>query len=341
MKIRDNRVMKVIMLMSLFVIGFCIASPVQAEEDAVGYYYEIAHPDNQVGTGNALNLKMTPGQSVNVPITLVSRSTKDIEVELSLNGARTNGSGGLEYGPSTFEKDRSMKIDLPEVAKVPESVKVPAKGKTTFDLTITMPKESFQGIVTGGLRFMQKNQEKSESNKDAQVVNKLALLVGVTLFNDETKVAPKLDLLKVEAGLSNYRNSFILSIANQTPTLVKGLTLEANITEQGKEEKLYDSFKNLMQMAPNAVMNYPISLGGDNMKAGNYTAHVVMKDEGDNEWKWTKDFVVTKEKAKKLNDESVGITEEPRDWKLIAMAGVVILLVIVVIVLFIKNKKKK
>ena len=310
------------------------------QKSAVAYYYEIEHPENQVTTGNAINLKMTPGQKQSIPITLYSVSDKDMTIDLSLNGARTNGSGGLEYGPSNFEKDASMVVDLPEIAKVPESIDLPANQKVTFNLEINMPKEAYSGIVTGGLRFMERGQESSESNSGTEVVNKMAMLVGVTLFTDESVVEPKLDLLSAEAGLSNYHNSFNLKIANQAPKIMSKLVLTAEISKKGQKDVLYKSFKNLIKMAPNSIMNYPILLDGNLVEAGDYTANVVMEDSEGNEWKWTKDFTVTKEQANKLNDESVGIEEEPFDWKLVALGAVIVLLFILIVILLVKNKKK-
>ncbi|MGX7031213.1 DUF916 and DUF3324 domain-containing protein [Vagococcus zengguangii] len=327
------------MAMTIFVFN---EKPLAVDEvkSEIGYYYEIAHPENQVTKGNAINLKMAPGQEQKVPITVVSTSDQDIVVDLSLNGARTNGSGGLEYGPTEFAKDDSMVDDLPDIAKVPEFVEIPAKSKVTFDLEITMPKEKYSGIVTGGLRFMERDQESKGNNEGAEVVNKMAMLVGVTLFMDESPVEPSLDMLAVEAGLFNYHNSFNLKIANQAPKIMSKLTLSAEITRKGQKEILYKSFKNLIQMTPNSIMKYPILLDGNLIESGGYTANVIMEDDKDNKWEWNQDFTVTKEQAKKLNDESVGVTEEPTDWKLIALGGAVAALLLVIVFLIVKNKKK-
>lgn len=322
---------------------------VQADEvenavESTGYSYKINYPENQITPGGALKLKMNPKQEQEVTVELENYSDEEMTIDLSLNGARTNGNGVLEYGPSNFQKDKSMQYDLSDLVTIPDSVKVPAKGKTELVLAIKMPEVAYDGIVTGGIEMQKAGQvEASGDNKGGQtIVNKVAYLFGVTLSMTDKDVSPELELQKVYPELANYKNAIFLDIANTTAVKVENLTLDAVVTKKGSEEVLYESKKANMAMAPNTLMSYPISLAGEEMVAGKYTANVKASN-GEKEWTWTEEFDITDEEADKFNQGDVNIVQERGlNWKMIGAIVFAGLFVIVGIffLLRVMNKKK-
>lgn len=308
---------------------------------ATGFSKKVIHPENQVGEGEALNLLMKPGQKQQVEVEIENYGDKETTILVSLSGARTNGSGVIEYSKSDFKKDKTMEYDLSDVVKVPEEVKVPAKGKAMLVLDISMPDVEFDGIITGGIQLMEKGQEENKEKSAAAINNKMAFLFGVTLFNNQKEVQPDFTLRKAYAGQENYRNAMLVDIANTQPMIANLRTLNVDITNKGKKDVLYTRKKTDISMAPNTLMTFPISLNGELMQAGEYTAHVVLKGYG-KEWKWDQDFTVTDEQADKFNQSDVYVVQERGiNIKLVITIVVSVLVVIIVIYMIYRYITKK
>ena len=311
-----------------------------------GFYKEVEHPDNQITDGEALNLMMKPGQKQQVKVKIHNVTDEKIVVESKIAGARTNGNGGLEYSPTKLKKDKSMKYDLTDLVTIPSSVEVPAKGIADLVLDIAMPSTAYDGIVTGGIQLMEKDRAIETTDENGAVIeNKVAYLFGVTLQMTKTEVKPDFDLVSVEAGLQNYRNAIFINLSNTQSMISKDLTLTTEITGKGKTDVLYEKKKMDISMAPHSIMQFPVSLDGDVMKAGDYEAHVVLKGY-DQEWKWDKEFTITEEEADKFNQQDPYLVQERGlDWKMIGLiiGGVLLLVIIIMVILKAtkKNKKKK
>ncbi|MGX7024917.1 DUF916 and DUF3324 domain-containing protein [Vagococcus hydrophili] len=329
---------------SLFIgfIALFISYPIFASADAGGFTKKVQHPENQITSGEPLNLMMKPGQKQKVNVVLENLGEKETTIEVKLSGARTNGSGGLEYGPNTFKKDKSMKYDLADLVKVPAEVKIPGKSKENLVLDITMPETSYDGVVTGGIQLMEKGKDMGKTEENgALVTNKFAFLFGVTLHMTDKEVKPDFDLRSAKAGLANYRNAVFLDIGSTQAFLAKGMTLNAEITEKGKKEVLYQKKSADVSIAPNSLLSFPVTMDGDRMKPGDFTANVVLKGY-DKEWKWSKNFTITKEEADKFNQQDPYLVQERGlNWKMIALivGGVILLVVIVVVILKVTKKK--
>lgn len=331
-------------LISLF--GFVTTTNAAEKTSAMSFSKKVKHPENQITSGEALNLMMTPGQKQQVEVELQNYSDKEIEVESKITGARTNGNGGLEYSPNKFPKDKTMKYDLSDLLESPASVKVPPKGKANLVLNITMPDTAYDGIVTGGVQLMQKDHSIKSKEKDGSMINnKFAFVFGVTLRMTNNDVAPDFALRKVKAGTQNYRNSILIDVANVQSMIGENLAINAEITQKGKKEILYQKKKTEISIAPNSIMNYAVGLDGDRMRAGDYTANIVLKGYN-KEWKWKQDFKITDEEADKFNNEDPYLVQERGlDWKTIAIivGGVLVIAVIIIVVLKMtkKNTTKK
>lgn len=73
--------------------------------------------------------------------------------------------------------------------------------------------------------------------------------------------------------------------------------------------KCYIKKKTDISLAPNSKMDFPVTLDGDIMRAGEYTSHVVLKGD-DKEWKWDEDFTITDEEADRFNKQDPYLVQE-------------------------------
>ncbi len=318
---------------------------VKAEEDANsgGFTYELVKPDNHQG-GPALNLRLAAGEKQNLHFKLKNYAKTETVINIKIAGARTNNVGGLEYGPNKFKEDSSLKYDLTDLVKIPESITLQPEEEVEVPIEINMPEVGFDGVVLGGVQLQESDSENKEEKSEGQsVVNKLAYLFGMVISENDKKVTPKLSLKKVYPELSNYTNAIFVDMANTKATLINDMVTEVQIMKRGQSTSLYESKKTNMKMAPNSIIQYPVSLDRSKMVAGKYTAHISVVYDGQKK-SWTKDFAITTEEADKFNEQDVNLLQERGiDWKPIvfAVAGVVgIILVIVIIGKSIQGRKK-
>ncbi|WP_330932666.1 DUF916 and DUF3324 domain-containing protein [Enterococcus sp. BWR-S5] len=309
-----------------------------------GFTYEVILPENQLDKEvGYFDLQLAAGRKQTIQIKLTNPTNIETTLSVELSGAKTNSNGVIEYTSNEIENDASLKYDFMDVVKGPEEVVLAPGEERMLDLEVTMPEASFDGIITGGIQLRNiTNEEELDKQKEGTVINKFAYLIGVVLQQTDTEVTHDLALNKVYAGLNNYRNTIFVNFSNIQPAFVAEMTVDAQITKKGSKDVLYDTKKASMKMAPNSLIDFPVSMQGDRMVAGDYTAYITVTTEVDT-WTWEQDFTITNEEAEKYNEEDVGMIQETGiDWKLIAaiVAGVFVLVLIIYLVIRQVKKKK-
>jgi len=345
-----KRVFALLVLLYIFLTailaGNAYAEDANSKKDMGGFNFEVIHPENQVDKKTGyFDLKMTPGQKQVVQIKLTNPSDIETTISVKLNGAKSNSNGVIEYGPTVIENDASLKYDFVDIVKGPDEVKIPPKGEKTIDLDITMPESSYDGIITGGIE-MQNITNEEQKPQSGSILNKYAYLVGMILKETDTEVKPELSLNKVYANQKNYRNTVFVNFSNTQATFIEDMTVDVQVSGKGSDQVLYDTKKAAMRMAPNSMLDFPVSMQGERMVAGDYSAHIIVT-AGADRWEWDQDFTITDEEADKFNAEDVSLLQESKiNWTFIA--GIVGGLFVLVIVTFFivrkvgkKTKKKK
>lgn len=330
----------------LYILGMtAYAQVTYANEDTGNFNYKVIRPENQNGYANYFDLNMNPNQNQTVQIELTNITDKDLEIGISLNGAKTNSNGVLEFGPSKLEKDASLKYEFKDIVKGPEKVNIPPKGTVPLNLDIAMPAESYDGIITGGVQMqvIPSEETKKKEEKEQQIVNRYAFVVGIVLRETDTPVQPEVKFNKFYAGLTNYRNAVYANFSNVESEFLNNMSIDLQVTKKGSDEVLYDTTKTDMRMAPNSMINFPVEMNGERMEAGDYTGHILVKSN-DKKWEWSDDFTITQKEADKYNAQDVTLVQERGvDWKLIALivGGVFIVAIIVFVIIRVVKKKQK
>lgn len=318
------------------------------EAGVTGFTYEAIKPDNQVNTKvGYFDLRMKPGQEQTVQVNLKNPGDEEITIDISLNGAKTNMNGVLEYGPTDLENDASLKYDFVDLVKGPESVTIPAKSEKNLDLKITMPDVSYDGVIVGGIQLQQQTDDEEQQTSGTGIINKYAYLIAMVLSENDKKVEPELELNKVYPELNNFRNTIFVNYSNVTATFVDDMATEVQIMKKDNDKVLYETKKTGMRMAPNTMIDFPVSMEGDRMEPGDYRALITVIS-GEREWKWEQDFKITDEDADKFNNQDVDLTNEDGiNWIFVAaiiggvLAAAVIIFIIIRIIVKKKEAKKK
>lgn len=313
-----------------------------AEESELNFNVKPHFPASQVENSTSyFDLNLAADEKDTLGLTLTNSSSEEVTIKITAHTAYTNVNGVVEYGKTAAEKDPTLTYAMEELIEVPEPQTLAAGENRTIDIPIQMPKESFEGLLAGGLRIEEVREEtdNEEGSQGLAINNKFSFVIGVLASNNRSTVIPELELLDVFPDQLNYRNVFSATIQNTTATFVNRLEVDAVIRAEGKGEILYQSETEKMQMAPNSQFNYPIPLNGDAFRNGDYVATITARS-GEHEWTWDQKFTINQETASRLNRADVTV-DTSMNWWMIAASGLFILLLIVLIYLLIKRKKDK
>jgi len=246
----------------------------------------------------------------------------------------------VEYGKEAEEPDPTLVYNLGDLIQTPDVVTLePGETKELF-LNLTLPDESFEGLLAGGIRIEEVTKEEEATQQEGVAIkNKFSYLIGVVVSNDRSIVTPDLELLDVFADQLNYRNVFSATLQNFTPTFVNQLEVNAQIREHGNDEILYEAHRTGMQMAPNSHFHFPISLNGDRFRNGTYVLTLSARS-GEHEWSWDQTFTLDAQTSRQLNREDVMLTSSLNFWMILSI-GLGSLLFLILGYLIFKQQKNK
>ncbi|WP_208559714.1 DUF916 and DUF3324 domain-containing protein [Marinilactibacillus kalidii] len=326
----------------LMMIFFSTSDNVQANEDMLGFYIDPIFPDSQVEDSNSyFDLNIEPGEEETLEVK-VRNATSDVRnIEISSHTAFTNVHGVVEYGKTDENPDSSLSHKIEEVLEVPEQIELKGNEEKIISIPLKMPKESFEGVMAGGLRVQEVSDKELEdaSEEGLAIKNKFSYVIGIVISNNRSFIEPDLTLQDVFADQLNYRNVISATIQNYTPTFVNKLAVDAKVKRAGEEDILYKAQNEDMQMAPNSHFDFPISLEGDRFKSGDYVLDMTARS-GENEWTWQEEFTIEADTARSFNREDVTI-DSGISWWVLGTVLLICVLTSLVIYLFWKNKKDK
>ncbi|MBF0015935.1 DUF916 and DUF3324 domain-containing protein [Enterococcus casseliflavus] len=315
----------------LAVLFFFFPLSAQAEETALNTHVTPFFPESQVDESKGYyELLLAPGQKETLQLKVGNSSSEPINVQVTPHTAYTNTLGNVEYGKDVEEADPTLSHSLDELMTPSEVITLAGNETKVIEIPLQMPKDAFEGYLAGGLRITEvKEEEESDApeGEGVAIKNEFAHVIGVVVSNTSDSVQPELELLDVFADQLNYRNVISATLQNFTPAFVNRLEVEATVKRAGEKDVLYESSKEMMQMAPNSNFNFPISLEGERFRSGNYVLELTATS-GENEWSWTREFTIDTDDARKLNREDVMIDNSPNWW----MIGALILLAVLLLI---------
>ncbi|TJY30683.1 DUF916 and DUF3324 domain-containing protein [Leuconostoc mesenteroides subsp. mesenteroides] len=306
-------------------------------------------PANQIDKKKTFfNLKVQPKQRQRVTVKLTNTTVNDITVNVSVNSAKTNVNGVVEYGKTNIKIEKSLKYPITDLVKYPSSVIVPANSSKEVPFDITMPKEGYDGIILGGIVFQQKDSEamkNSSSVKGTSIQNHYAYAVALSLKESDKQVVPNLNLLKVNPGQNNARNVINAQLQNDKSILLSKVKVTAKVYARNAKNPVYSSVTRDMQIAPNSSFKYPIALNGTEMKAGNYTLKLAVTGTAYDKpktWHFTKNFTIKSKQARDLNKSDVDVKANTNNsnWLYILIGAILLIVIIILVVVIILQRKK-
>ena len=317
------------------------------------YSIQKVNPENGEIKENAsyYDLKMAPGETKTIEAKILNKSSEEITVKDQVFSAFTNANGQIDYTKQAEQYDKSLKIKMSDIAKVKASdinAKVPPTGETTVSVDITVPQDAQTGVILGSWHFEKEDQVDNEGKKEGVTINsKYAYALAIKITVDKEIEKPSLNLLNVSVGEVNYRKAFLAELQNDMPAITGKMTIEAKVTAKGKFDTLYENKLEGLTFAPNSNYKFPVFLGTDQFKAGEYTYRIKATTDdpkwSSKTWEWNKDFTVLPDEAKKGNSQAIN---DPRPgkvptWVYFAIGGLILLVLLLILLLLILKKRRK
>lgn len=258
--------------------------------------YEVIYPDNQI-TPNLgyFDLQVQAGQEQSISLKLKNHAPSEIEVKIGLSNATTTSNGRVDYGPSEAKKDSSLTYGVTSLVKGPSSVTIPAKGSKQVDFVMKLPKDTPVGQIAGGIQIVPvEDEHPSTEDTEDLVENQFAYLVGLLLRVGDTKgIKPMLKMNQLSVKQLMGKTHLVVNVSNIRPAYLEGMDVSIEVRKANKRKSVFDFDKKNMRMAPNTRVDIPISLPGEGLKAGDYTATIKIKEKEGQQWSWTDQFQLT------------------------------------------------
>ena len=325
-----------------FVLFFLIN--VSTYADGIGFSQKPIPPDNQKeGVTGYFDLQVKPGSSQELQIELTNSSEQEITVLVDINNATTSDNGDVQYGGTEKPKDSSLPVSFEDLVVYEKEVVLTPKTTVIYPIKLTLPKESFDGILLGGIQFKQKDTKAEDEKKKGslQIVNKYSYEVGIQLRETDVSVKPSMKLLDVKASQFNYRNAVKATLQNSESAAITNLSVTGKVYKENGSKVLYEQTSDNMTMAPNSNFDFGIMWGTDEFRAGKYRFEG-KATSAEGEWDFKQNFEITNTEAKKLNTEAVELKKDNRIvYLLIGISLVVFIIMIVVMTIIVKRRHAK
>ena len=346
-----GKVMRKIRISVFFLLICFFTSSVNAEgsntEEASGFSVEAIIPDNQIDSKvTYYYLEVSPASQQTVSVKIRNTSKRERTFFVHINSAWTNSNGLIVYTKKPENLDDSMKVPLHTIVTPHVNlITIPAMEERVIELDINVPKETFKGIIMGGIHIGEQDDEKKAAeSKGMGVTNSYGYVTGMILTQDKRfPVSGKTEIKLVGSELHVLNGNKVLeaSILNPNPEIFEGLQMEGEIIKKGSSKIVGEYKQEGVNIAPNTIFPFQINLGKDDLEPGTY----VFKGRGisgEKDWTFEEEFTVIKQQEAPINKKAVEKLSPP-NWvaSLVIVFGIIALGGMVIFIRkFIRRKGK-
>jgi len=220
-----TKILKVWALISTIVVGLIISMVSTAVLAVSGGSLSVFPADNKEhpGTRSWFVYEADPGTVIKDKVEIFNQDDQATTVNVAvLDGATTNDGGYTLVGAIDQNKDIGTWAQLSKT-----QVTLPAKSKTTIDLTITVPENADVGSHAGGVVAWRSTDGEPRGDAQLKVVTRVAARMYLTVPGD---IIRKLDISNVRHTITKGVLYFHMTFHNDGNVT---LTPEANISLRG------------------------------------------------------------------------------------------------------------
>lgn len=286
-------------------------------------------PENQLTPEvKYFDLRMSPSGKQTVSIKLTNHTSKKMTIKVVYSEAKTTSQGVIEYSKNNDLKSNSPSEYLfPNLVSGPDSLIIEPNEIKIVDFILKMPKKKFDGVVVGGIEFIQEleNVDTKKSSLRAQHSH----LIGFRLSESDKKLPIDLMLDQTIVGTNNYKNAILISLVNLNANLVENLSIHAKISKKNEQSVLFNTEMKSIRIAPYSVLETPIYIDNTLLDLGDYEIKLIVENTETYHKEWTQEFKVVKKDVELLKDNDELWKAPGKKWLLYKIGfGIVVLLII-------------
>ncbi|MGX7265292.1 DUF916 and DUF3324 domain-containing protein [Enterococcus crotali] len=312
------------------------------EAETNSFYVQAIIPQNQVDLNKSyFDLKMQQQEEQELQVKLVNPEDAPISVSVNAINATTTEEGMIDYTLKGI-KDKTLDYPFESLVKVLETnISLQPYETKIARFHLEMPKERYDGVIVGGLRFTKNAPESQEKKKDVTIQQRFHYVVGVVLNETDESILPdyEMDSVKVAKSKQGKKLSVIHSIRNKNAAISKKMDVKITIQKKGEKTPLIKLEKDALEMAPDSVMNFPVPIKRQ-LQPGKYISKTQISQAG-KEWAFENEFDITREQAKQINEENKTAKVESKVplWLILVVILLALLVLIQTYILWRKRKK--
>lgn len=301
----------------------------EKSEETNSFYVQAVIPQNQVdSTKSYFDLVMLPQEEQELQVKLVNPEDAPISVSINAINASTTEEGMIDYTVKGI-KDKTLVYPFESLIKVLETnISLQPYETKIARFQVKMPKERYDGVIVGGLRFTKNLAESETKNKDVTIKQRFHYVVGVVLNETGTSVLPdyEIDTVNVARSKQGKKIAVIHSIRNKNAAISKKMDLKFAIRKKGKKTSLIKLEKEALEMSPDSVMDFPVPIKRQ-LELGKYISKTSINQDG-KKWEFENEFEITREQAKIINEEN-------KETKVVSQVPIWLIFVIILLVLLV------
>ena len=289
---------------------------VSASEE--GFFVRPILPKDQVSSVGYYHLKLSPGQSKTLEVTVNNEMDQEIQVSIDAANGFSNPYGNMNYSVEE-ETDYSRFLDdsykLRNMINIQDSVTVGPNQEKKVSFRITIPEDTVNGQLLGAVQFTAKvkdSDDKNNTDKEAafNVDIKQRYTIGI-LIDLPNKSGTKVEVGKTKIGMNTSNPKVITQIKNMNPVIAKGLALKYEVYSKGSAEAIFEGDQDVPSLAPVTTLEFPIDWNHSTIQNGDYSIIGILyeKETGKAVSEIKNSFEVVEEEVEKFNDQ-FGSSEE-------------------------------
>ncbi|WP_242359755.1 DUF916 domain-containing protein, partial [Lactococcus petauri] len=166
---------------------------------AISFSADAKLPENQINPNvTYFDLQMAPNQEENVYVHLTNNTSQEIKIKPSINRARTNAIGVIEYNKKCKTLTSNAQANIEDIAKIEEKeIVLKAKEEYDLEIKINMPSKELEGIQAGAIYLLQESSDETQGNIKNQYAREIGLILQ---SSDPETITSNLSFTKVSAG---------------------------------------------------------------------------------------------------------------------------------------------
>lgn len=333
---KKNKLIYVLLVSCFFSIVFPKLAFADDESNNLGYTVSAIRNAKQIDPDKSyFYIQTTPSEEEELKVKVKSTQEEEVKVNVYVVDAFTGDKGTIEYtkDPKLLDKTLTNSITTMATVETP-TITVGNYEEKEAIIKLTPPAESYEGIKMGALVFELDTGESEET-----VGNRFSYRLGLftSESGDDYKNSKSLNLIEVKSSIKRGKKMVLATLQNPEPKILMNLELKATIQEKGKTDILKQEKVSNYTLAPNSQFDFEMDWGTNQIKPGTFILKMT-GNNGENDWSFEKEFTISGEQAKKMNEES-GFKIITPTWIKITTILCLAWLIVGIIYLVVRRKK--